>query len=173
MLTRRLCLIAAVILLAATQSWALTTTLSGSLGSFTLVASATQSGSVWTYDYALTFDQANYAAEVFAIANPNAQEFFNATGSGFASPTFYPAFPDADLEWTGGYMTQGNTYYFSYQSYAQPDVVTVATAVYDGGTYADGQTIGMGFVVPEPGSLASLAGMLAGSAFCLRRIRRK
>jgi len=146
--------------------------LGGPLGTVDLWSSATWTGTVWSYDYEMYNRPGNVGdVHVFLVDNPPPSPYTNATNdSGFTKPVW----PQQQiLEWLNGNVLLGTYGHFHYDSLAAPDVVPVATLVINGGAGAQGFTLGMGTVIPEPGCLASLGGLLTVSAFCLRRARRR
>jgi hypothetical protein len=129
-------------------------------------------GSVYTYTYTLIYtagviDPGTGIAggiHVFDVQNPNGVAFLsasNASGNGthFTDPT--AGAPDW-LEWVSGEINVGQTRTFSYTSNYAPMEIEVWTYVIDGGTSADGRTLGMGDAIPEPSSLAAFLFGAAG-----------
>jgi len=147
-------------------------TLGGGLGTFILDSTATQNGSVWSYDYVLTYVSTveGGVAHVFVVGNPNNCQYSNATSTGgFTNPSW----PTPALEWLNGSLSVGNSATFHYESAYAPDIVPVNALVVNSGTYAVGYTLGMGTVVPEPGCLAGLGTLVGLSGFYFRRGRKK
>jgi hypothetical protein len=145
----------------------------GPLGTVDLWSSATWTGTVWQYDYEMYNRPGNVGdVHVFIVDNPPPSPYSNATNdSGFPDDPVWPQ--HQILDWLNGNVPLGAYGHFHYKSLAAPDVVPVATLVINGGAGAEGVTLGMGAVIPEPGCLASLGGLLTMSAFCLRRARKR
>jgi len=129
-------------------------------------------GGIYTYTYTLIFNQGLVnpltglvgAIHIFDIQNINGSEFLSATntlgtGTHFTNPT--PGSPDW-LEWVSGEIKVGQTRTFSYTSTYAPMEITVWTYVINGGTSADGKTLGMSDTIPEPSSLAAFLFGVAG-----------
>lgn len=151
-----------------------TSVLDGDMGSLSLVADTTQTGDVWTYTYALTFDtKAEHGGNVhsFSVDNLGKHAYNTAANTGnFTNPTFTGS---NYVGWTLGEMIPGQTVTFSYTSLFAPDVVPVWATVGDHGTSASGYTIGMNIgSIPEPGSLAALGSILACGAGMFARRKR-
>lgn len=174
MLSRKYLLVLALLVLATAPAWSDVRhdTLQGSLGRLDLDSSATLSASVWSYDYTLTFVSGIANVHIFTVDNPNASPWTNATNlAAFANPAWNPLTPW--LEWARGSLAPGQSANFHYESLYAPSQVAVEATAYDGGTFATGFTLGMSPTVPEPGCIASLAGLLGMSGFYFRRGRKK
>lgn len=175
-------LVAAAALLAVAVTPALsrqyTSTLEGDMGSLTLVAKTSQTESLWTYTYDLTFDtKAPKGGNVhsFSLDNMGMLPYQSAANSGqvnrlFANPTYTAG--STAIEWTGGEMVPGQTITFSYTSAFAPDIVPIWASVGDSGTYASGLTMGMPSSIPEPGSFMALGGMMMCAAGLYGRRKR-
>jgi len=172
--SRKILLFSLALLLVVAPLFARVDELTGPLGHLVLESSAAWTGSAWAYDYHLFYDQGGPAVHVFAVGNPAGSAYFNSANTdAFINPVFDPMDPTADLQWDQGWMQVGQHVYFHYESLYAPDVVPVNAVAYDGGTWAEGVTLGMSNVIPEPGCIASLAGLVGMSGFYLRRARRR
>jgi len=126
-------------------------------------------GGIYTYTYTLIYSAgminpvSGLAPQIhlFDVDNPNGCRFFGAAADGF---TPLATEGNGTVDWINGTINVGETRTFSYQSYSAPMEIYVYTYVENGGTYAEGETLGMGSMIPEPSSLAAIllgaAGML-------------
>ncbi|HPP74504.1 MAG TPA: PEP-CTERM sorting domain-containing protein [Armatimonadota bacterium] len=149
------------------------TILTGTIGTLNLSADASWTGTVWHYTYTLTYTSSTVGGiiKTFQVENPGQLAFTNAANSGtFLNPIYDPQ--AYSIDWLSGYFTPGQTITFSYDSEYQPEVIPVYALTVDSGQSAGGMTIGMSnAVIPEPGSILTLAGMLAGVSAIWRRRR--
>lgn len=114
---------------------------------------------VYTYEYTLTYTAGNAPINIFSVENPTPTQFNNAanvsgTGTAFNNPAFNASY--GMIDWTGGELAVGGTRTFSYKSVYGPQIIGVYTWVGDHGDSAEGETLGMGAMIPEPSSLAAL-----------------
>jgi hypothetical protein len=147
-------------------------TLSGPLGTFDLLAEVSQSGSLWTYTYTLTYVSGGPETETFSVGNPLTVAYSNALNtSDFTNPSYSPVW--TEVKWTNGWMLVGDSVTFSFQSQNRPMFdMPVDCYAADGGKIAWGTTIGMSEIIPEPSSFAGLAIAVFGLAPKLLKKRR-
>ena len=134
---------------------------------------------LYTYSYTVTYDIGTADVHIYGVENPNDSSYFNAQNSGTSGTNFidpsYVAGSYANIEWNSGSLlmpTPTTTYsrVFSYQSRFAPQDIKVYAYAVDGGTSADGWTLGMGDMIPEPGGIIALAfGMLGLAPKFLKR----
>ena len=118
---------------------------------------------VYTYKYTVDYLQGTAAVHIFSVDNPNSSYYDHPdTDSGFALPTYVPYEMIQYGTNNGPYFAQGQTRWFSYTSQSGPQDIFVYAYVMDGGSYAEGWTVGMGQSIPEPGTFAVLAFGLIG-----------
>lgn len=153
-------------------------TLTGSLGVLALHAEGGWDGNLmlFAYSYRLTYVSASQnpapVVHEFAVDNTEDLPFTSASNTdGFVNPTFAPSYYAVD--WYAGNMTVGQTVSFGYTSIYGPTTINVKAIALNGGTIAEGDTIGMTQVIPEPASFAGLMTLLAASGGALLRARRR
>lgn len=148
-----------------------TTSITGTGGITELICNATVDkglDGIYTYNYELYYKTGTATVKTHRVQNPNRVAFFGMSNSPDDTNKFVDLTgtrTDLWANWTNGILTQGNTRTFSYKSQYAPMLdIMVWEVVVDGGSTATGTTLGMGALVPEPGSLAALAIGLAGLA---------
>lgn len=138
----------------------------GTVGSIECKATVTRGAdNIYTYLYELTYTTGTSAVHTFSLGNPNCVDFYDANNIFvIGAKTFQDPEDGSDrfLEWTQGEVRPNDQHQFSYKSaYAPMLDVKGSASVIDGGCYAEGSTLVMGDVIPEP---ASLLVVLFGSA---------
>lgn len=130
----------------------------------------------YLYTYTLNYTNGTDDLHIWGLENPMDIPYFGAGNTaGFDSPSYVSRWyaPHA-LEWQaleGGGLAPNSTGTFYYESYRAPMTWGVYTYCIDGGLGAEGFTVGMSDMIPEPASLLALATGLLGIAPIM--IRRK
>lgn len=160
-----------LLLMAAGASFAwtnpMTTNLAGLLGPMTVNASASKTGTIWTYTYELNTTGATRPVTTFSVGDLLRLPWFNTTNTGgFVNPVFNPADTTQDsVLWTLGNVAAGQIVTFTFQSELAPGDTQIA--VRGSGRSSGGPSIGL---VPEPASIVALStGMFALAGALVRR----
>ncbi|MCX6344643.1 MAG: PEP-CTERM sorting domain-containing protein [Armatimonadetes bacterium] len=165
-------IIVAIALSVPASALTLDTTLTGYLGAGNVDVHAVVTKTANIYDYNYTISYVTGATlHLFGIANDSGVSYFDAANNGgFINPEYNALDAYADIEWLGSAIEAGQSRTFSYQSeYAPMDITVYAYALNSAG-YAEGDTLGMGAMIPEPSSILALALGLTGCApFVIRR----
>jgi len=148
----------------------------GDVGNVDVHAVVTRTGNIYDYNYTISYYAVggkSAAIHSFSISNDGGTSYFGAANNaGFSNSVYSESNALAAIEWlgNGNAITVGQTKTFSYQSEYMPMDLLVYTCAADGGGYADGETVGMGAMIPEPSSILALALGLSGFApFVIRR----
>lgn len=138
----------------------------GTVGSIECKATVTRGvDNIYTYLYELTYTTGTSAVHTFSLENPNRANFYDANNIPVIGVKIFQDPGDGSddfLGWTHGEIRPNDQHQFSYKSAYAPmlDVKGFASVI-DGGCCAEGWTLVMGDVIPEP---ASLLVVLFGSA---------
>ncbi len=159
------------------QIWTDYCRLIGNLGEFDLNATVTKVGGEYIYTYSLYWavGEENDVSTAFSVFNENYAMFYDAANNGvpaWTNPVWNNDDPamNFEIKWLDGRMRVGNTVIFSFKSLAAPmEDIDVGCYVLDTGKYAEGQIIGMGSAVPEPGTVVAILTGLVGFVGISRR----
>lgn len=131
----------------------------------------------YLYTYTLNYTVGSDDLHIWGLENPMDIPYTNADNdAGFSSPVYVsrPLFPHA-LEWQaieGGGLAPNSSGTFWYESNRAPMTWGVYTYTIDGGLGAEGFTVGMSDLIPEPASLLALAAGLLGIAPIMIRCKK-